>query len=779
MRKACLLIVSCLLLMPALAQFKDLKPTHPAYPYVNKLVQEKIVEVGKDKKFKGQGYVTKYQIAVLLDRLYAKTATTGPPELKTALNYFDDVPVNSYAFNAVGRLTDLKLFEESPARKFYGNARISRFYFFDLMSHFIELSTGQALVPAPQPTAYRDVQPTSLYYINIQKLVGAGLLPDGGNRNLQGSALLTRLDMATFTAKTLAYLTEGKSVAGAGMKTVPISAPKELARDYGYPDVPTDHYAREAINELVDVEILPARPGQKFNGDRLIDKYALMDLLGKMLEKLLIGQSGNLDMADASLGYKDVETTNPAFPSIQKLIALGLLQPGNREELFNGDLLITRNQLIYFQITYLEKILSGKLEFQSADPNQSYRDVQENNFEYPAIQKAVWLGALPGGADKEFKGDQYANRFDAAYITVQVLKAVYFKIKEEEIALAPSVDYGFKTMLTTSFNYNHITGGSPTGGNLVDLNGQQTISLTVNRQLGQNLFGYAQLQDGFSFGTQALQYLTVNEANLSGSLQPFSFQVGRIYTFYGYSPFGNSLFFDRTADLAQMTYQTFLGNFSGSLGKLVYNGDLFTDSNFGSFLYNSVWGPLEMSLGYNLVTDIIAPDLTTQLPSRAAQNYAGFKLNLTGALEINAEFSNVDFSDPQVLPFIGITDEVQTSAYQFALSYFQPDYAYSLSLGFQHVGDDFYNGGLALPARGQDLISIKSRFDISPEEYISVNISSVYQSLAPSQYVMNGTYSRKLFRLAYLNCGAIRTFDQTSASQNSVLNLFGNLSVSF
>ena len=769
---ATLVAGSIFLSVPVLAQFKDLRPTHPAYPAVNKLVQEKMIEVGKDKKFNGQGYVTKYQIAVLLDRLYARTTAPGPAEAKTALDYFDDVPVNSYAFNAVGRLTGLKLFEESSARKFYGNTRISRYYFFDLISRFIEVSTGRALAPAPQPTAYRDVQPTSLYYINIQKLVGAGLLPGGGNRNLQGSALLTRLDMATFTAKTLAFLTEGKS-------TAPTAAPKELARDYGYPDVPADHYAREAINELVDVEILPARTNQKFYGDRLIDKYALMDLLAKMLEKLLIGQGGNLDLADASLGYKDVETTNPAFPSIQKLIALGLLQPGNREELFNGDLLITRNQLVYFQITYLGKILSGKLEFQPADPAQSYRDVQENNFAYPAVQKAIWLGALPGGTDKEFKGDRYADRFDLAYITVQVLKAVYFKIKEEEIALTPSVDYGFKTMLTTSFNYNHITGGSPAGGNLVDLNGQQTISLTVNRQLGQNLFGYAQLQDGFSFGTQALQYLTVNEANLSGSLQPFSFQVGRIYTFYGYSPFGNSLFFDRTADLAQMTYQTFLGNFSGSLGKLVYTGDLFTDSNFGSFLYNSVWGPLEMSLGYNLVTDIIAPDLTTQLPSRAAQNYAGFKLNLTGALEINAEFSNVDFSDPQVLPFIGVTDEVQTSAYQFALSYFQPDYAYSLSLGFQHVGDDFYNGGLALPTRGQVLISIKSRFDISPEEYISVNISSVYQSLAPSQYVMNGTYSRKLFRLAYLNCGAIRTLDQTSASLNSVLNLFGNLSVSF
>ena len=33
MRRTCLLLtVCCLLLAPALAQFKDLKPTHPAYP---------------------------------------------------------------------------------------------------------------------------------------------------------------------------------------------------------------------------------------------------------------------------------------------------------------------------------------------------------------------------------------------------------------------------------------------------------------------------------------------------------------------------------------------------------------------------------------------------------------------------------------------------------------------------------------------------------------------------------------------------------------------------
>lgn len=181
-------------------------------------------------------------------------------------------------------------------------------------------------------------------------------------------------------------------------------APKEIPKlliettktPTGYLDVPADHWAREAIDELVEVGALEPGIGRKFWGDDPVDKFRLMYFLAQIMEKLLLGETGELELADASLGYKDVTPINPAYRSIQKLIALGVLSPGFKQEVFNGDVLVSRYQLAYFLFTPLEKLLYPNVAFEQADPADGYTDVPRDNFAYPALQKLIKLDVLPG-----------------------------------------------------------------------------------------------------------------------------------------------------------------------------------------------------------------------------------------------------------------------------------------------------------------------------------------------------------------------------------------------
>jgi hypothetical protein len=771
-----LLLTACLLPSSAWAQFKDLQPGHPAYPFVDKLVREGILEVGKSKKFEGRGYVNKYQLAVVLDRLYSVAFPDKPVELKSAVEFYKDVPVWSYANTSVGKLTVLKIFEPDVKGNFNGNQRLNRYYFYYFFCRFIETSLGRSLIPAFADLSYADLSSDNPYYPYILKLIGLGLLSGGKFRSFQGDQLINRLEMALFTAKVLDYLRpEGRK----------IKAPSELAKPISsYTDVPSTHYAREAIEELVEVGILSPGPGQKFEGDRMTNKFELLDFLSRILEKLLVGEEGELELADAAQAYKDVGTTHPYYRSVQKLIALGILPAGNREEVLNGELPVNRYQLAYFLLTPLEKILSPQLELILANASLGYRDVPKDNFAYPTIQKMIELKVLPGGADRDFKGEQFATRFDLAYISVQLLKQIYLKIKEEEISILPPSEYGFKIYLNSEFTASSINHGQPSGEDLIDVYGLQTVNLTFDRQLGKRLSAYVYLQNQFYFGTRTPQYLGIREAYLMAAEPPLSYQFGRIYNYHGYSPFGASLFFDSTADLVNLGLDTAYLNFSGSVGKLLYNGDVTTDSNLASLLLTFKNLPMDVSLGGNLITDPLDPTGAIQLPTKIWQTYGGININLFGALEANLEASNVDYSNPEVLPLIGLIDEINTGALQAALSYYEPDYGYSISFGYQRLGDDFYNANLTDPgeatynSRGRDALLFKTRFTLGSEQNLGIRVSSIYEQGLQQSWIIGADYSRRLFKLAYLNLSWKTALDSTPARQNSH-QASANISLSF
>lgn len=571
-------------------------------------------------------------------------------------------------------------------------------------------------------------------------------------------------------------------------KTPPKEIPKLLIETKktptGYLDVPPDHWAREAIGELVEVGVLEPGIGRKFWGDDPVDKFRLMYFLAQIMEKLLLGETGELELADASLGYKDVTPINPAYRSIQKLIALGVLPPGFRQEVFNGDVLVSRYQLAYFLFTPLEKLLSPNVAFEEADPADGYTDVPRDNFAYPAIQKLIKLDVLPG--KERFEGNTPATRYWMAYLSVKILKQVYLKIKEEEfVAPPPLPEYGFRTFLSTNLYANFQYAGKG-ASDLLDLAGTQNVNLSVDRTLSQNVSAYLSLENQFSFGsTAASRVLSVGEAFLTLKEPRYSLQSGRATNYFSYNPFGASLFLDNRTDAVNLAYYTDLANISGAIGKLWYQSDVTADSNFASLLLSS--NPLsflEFSLGGNYITDPLDPTATTQLPTKIQQYYGGAKLNFSN-FEIALESSNSNFSNPDVLPVIGTTDEVDTAAYQAAISYYSPEYGYNLSIGYQHLGDDFYNAGLADPSLatnsrpGRDAVLLKSRTLFEGGSYVDVNFGALYQKGRLAEEVAGLLYCQRLFQLAYLNLNLTGTFDPSDFSRLNALRASGSVSVSF
>ncbi len=773
--KKCLLAILILFLTipPALAQFKDLKPGHPAYPFVSKLVREGIIEVAKNKRFEAGGNVNKYQLAVILDRVYALAYPDKPPPPPTVV--YKDVPSTSYANEAAGRLSALKVFEPDANGNFNGGLRLTRYYFYYTLCRFIESSLGRQLPAVSNELGYSNISESDPYYPYLQKLIGAGLLPGGKLRFFDGELMLNRMEMSIFIANVLDYLRPEKKPGEVTQPAVPKS---------GFIDIPEDHYARESIDELVDVGILPKSPGQKFNGTSQINKFELLNLLSKVLEKLLIGEEGELDLADAALSYKDVGTSNPAYRSVQKLIALSVLPPGNRTEILNGELPITRYQLAYYLLNPIENILMSQVKMQEASPEAGYRDVSKDNFAYSAIQKLIWLGVLPGGRDKEFRSDSFAVRYDLAYYSVRTLKALYLKIKEEEILITPPPDYGFRTYLNTSFNYSTVANGKSPGTDLKNIFGLQSLNLTVNRRLSNSFSSYIYLQNNLYFGSTSPQYLNIGEAYLSYNNPSFSLKAGRIYNYYGWSPFGASLFFDNTVDQATYSIDSPLCSLNAAAGKLSFKQDVSTDSNFASLYLISFDAPLQISAGGNLVTNIFDPTMTAQLPSRVTQTYAGAKLKIFGQFEANAEASKVDYSNQDVLQYIGTSGNIDTNAFQDSLTYFSPNLGFNLSLGYQRLGEYFYNGGLSDPGyavysgMGKEASMLKLRFDLTPERTLLFNTSSLYRCGAYLGNVVFGNYTQNLSRSTYLNL-SVKHFADNSEAQNSTTAVSGSVSLSF
>jgi hypothetical protein len=567
----------------------------------------------------------------------------------------------------------------------------------------------------------------------------------------------------------------------------------------GYIDVPIDHYARQAIDELVEVGILPPGEGKLFHGERLINRYLLTNFITQIIEQIVVGEEGELELANPSRGYRDVPLTNFAYRSIQKLIALGVIPPGDKRELFYGNRKITRYQMVYFTFSAIEHVLSDVMDFQTADPAFGYGDVPPKHFVYDAIQKLVWLGVLEGGKPNKFYGKEYVDRYELCYFSVNLVKAIYLKLREAEVVLEKPVRYGFKVFSKTGLSVSQIEDGKAPGEDLWDIYANQRMSISIDRSLSKILSFFASFTSRYYFGDALrLSSSYVDHGYFSIYNPPFVLQAGRTDYYQGFTPFGNSIYIDTvSSDMILGGFSHSLFNLTSGVGKLAYVGDVSLDSNFG-FLSLAPRMPkflnwLDISLGGSFINNLPDPAFTSILTADVAQVYGGLRINLFNLLEFSAETAKLDFSDRSVLPTIGHSTKEGFEASQFSLTYFSEDYGYIVSLGYQKIGDDYYLSTLADPTillstkydniyltTGQNTESflVKGRFFASPSQILGADFVYVLRDGSNYKTGMSGSYDFELFDSANLNLSVTKIMYTSKAYQDR-LNLSSSLSISF
>ena len=768
---------------PGRADFKDVPATQPASSAIGQLLAAGIIAAPANKRFDGNEPVTMFQLAVIMERVLVSTGQVKEIETSPLEEFYNDVPAKHYAYKAVQDLTKLGVFTVAGRQRFDGEALLDRYTFYSYYALFLEKLAGQALT-ATSSSFYPDVRPDHSSFIFLQKLVEAGLLDGIGYFN--GDRIVKRYEMAIFTAKLLDHYAAERAKAQAKENEASIEA-----NAGAYLDIPEDNYAGPAVNELAGEGILIPGEDKKFYGDQLINEYLMIDLTGKIIERIMVGETGELGTANPAQAFKDVPVSHFAYRSILKLIKLGIIPPGDRTQLLYADRKISRYQLAFFMLPAIEKVLSAAIKFKPANPALGYADVPEDCFAYSTIQKLIWLGVLEGGSEKKFNGEQYVDRYELAFFTVNLVKAVFLKLKElENFAPARPVEYGFKTYLNTQLSATQIVNGKGPGLNYNDLSAHQSVKLSLDRNLGNNLCAFASLTSLYDFGSGAAAsspYLDSGYVLLNNP--PYILQAGRSYFYKGYTPFGNSLFVDTTADMVLANFDPDIFNLNASVGKLGYASDLSRDSNFGLISVTpkmpGLFSWLEFTLGGSLITNLPDPLTLAPLPARLTQSYGGVKLNLFSLFELTAENANLSLNNPEVIPLIGVSPGiVDLTASQYALTYFANDNGYIISLGYQKIGNNYYLASLASPAlylgagQGTESVLFKTRFFISPGQNIGGEVAGIRQNGASLKTVLNGTYNARVFDLAYWNLTLTRVFSSNSTVLEQT-SLSSSFAVSF
>ncbi len=768
-----MLIIVVFLGLPCFAKFKDIPGSHKAAPAVQKLLEVGIIDISPDRKFRGKDPLSMYQMAVIMDKIMDKTGKKKELEMVPVEKFYINVPEKNYAYSAVMDLVKLGLFIVPESKIFAGDVKVTRATFYSYMAAFLERLRGKTLFLAPSDRGYPDLSEDRPAYPYIQKLIGEGLL--GGQGKFNENMIVNRYEMAEFASKIVDYL---------NLKTQ-----EKVKGSSGYIDIPEDNYARQAVDELVEAGVLEPGEGKKLNGAALLNRYYLADLIAKIIDKILMGEEKTVRPAPYALSYKDVPINSFAFGSIQKLIGSGFIPPGNRTELFYGDRKINRYQIVFFVFSAIEHMLSDVVDFQAADTSSGYRDVPRDNFAYETIQKLIWLNALGGGETKDFAGEEYVDRYELCFFAVNLVKAVIAKIGEAKEVYPQPTGYGFDVVLNTRLNMAQVSNGGGQGTDLNDINVLQQIDVSVDRRLNNYLSVFASLSSSYNFGdTAASSSPLLSQGYIIAGNSPLVLQAGRTNCYQGYTPFGDSLFINTSADMLKLDYDHQLFKLNSVVGKLIYLGDISLDSSFG-MVYLTPKLPafiswMELALGTNLIANLPDPTSTFTLPGKVLQTYGGLRISPLIDIEITAEIAKLQFSDPAALALIGSNSNEAPCATQVSLSYFSEDYGYNLSVGYKKIADGYYLSALIDPTSllgnetNTENLLIRTRSYPSPTQIIGADLTYVMRDNFNVKTGLSGFYNLKVFESAYLNFMLSKIIDNTSAGQHE-LNLSSSFSITF
>lgn len=167
-------------------------------------------------------------------------------------------------------------------------------------------------------------------------------------------------------------------------------------------DVPNDHWAAAAVEEVVKRGWLQGYPGGAFRGEVALDRYQLATTLARVLA------DSPLPVREAEVHFKDVKPNHWALPGIRRMVGEGLVQ-GFPDQTYRGASVLTRYQLA----VVLDKLVQN---LGVAVPARALRpdDLPAGHWAEAAVLRVAVLEVLPLGSDGLFRGSEPVNRYQMA-----------------------------------------------------------------------------------------------------------------------------------------------------------------------------------------------------------------------------------------------------------------------------------------------------------------------------------------------------------------------------
>lgn len=173
-------------------------------------------------------------------------------------------------------------------------------------------------------------------------------------------------------------------------------------------DLPSGHWAYNAVVSLTSKNIFTGYGDATFRGDRNITRYEAATILSKLLDPDAM-KSGS----GQKLKFTDVPENHWAYNYVNFTTKKGI-NKGYDDNTFRGDRYITRYEMAHMIANVLEL---------NTEPNKEanpFSDVASNHWAINSVINLAFKGIIEGYGDGTFKGDKNITRYEAAHMVAKV-----------------------------------------------------------------------------------------------------------------------------------------------------------------------------------------------------------------------------------------------------------------------------------------------------------------------------------------------------------------------
>lgn len=200
-----------------------------------------------------------------------------------------------------------------------------------------------------------------------------------------------------------------KLIAAVISLTMVLSAAVVLAAGNPFSDLPSNHWAYDAVVQLASEGINQGYGDGTFRGDNYITRYEAATMISKELSSKSLLKSGT------PVVFADLESSHWAYDTVNALSRMGLVS-GYSDGTFRGNQNITRYEMAMLIANVLKD--NGATTATGATP---FRDVSEDSWVAPAVKLLAEKGITQGYGDGNFRGNNNITRYEAASMLAKLL----------------------------------------------------------------------------------------------------------------------------------------------------------------------------------------------------------------------------------------------------------------------------------------------------------------------------------------------------------------------